>query len=230
MRSFFQICLSLMLFSSAAHAETVMTGEQLSQHIAKAGDLLNQQNFAGVISTVEPVIASFEAAYPASEKLVYCGDDPAQTFMLLIMAASQKKDGIVVDQFYCDAYFMKGFALIDLNRISDAGPFLQKASDLAPLNAHFMNEYAEWYKTNRNWQKSYELFEKAKGIAEYSGESFRKEVEARSLRGMGFNMIEMGKLDDAEKMFKQSLKLLPGHKGSLSELQYIKEQRAKPGK
>ncbi len=230
MRLFFQICFSLMLFSSAVHAQTAMTGEQLSKHITKAGDFLNQQNFAGVISTVEPVIASFEAAYPASEKLVYCGEGPAQTLILLGMAVSEKKNGVVVDQFYCDAYFMKGFALIDLNKLSDAGAYLQKASDLAPLNAHFMNEYAEWHKTNRHWQQSYDLFEKAKGIAEFSEESFRKEVEARSLRGMGFNLIEMGKLDEAEKLFEQSLKVLPNNSSALSELQYIKEQRAKSGK
>lgn len=240
MRSFFQICLGLALLSSAlhtnssdaqtAHAKPAIKSEQLSKQITKAGDFFKQRNFAAAISAVEPVIASFEAAYPASKRLAYCGDGPSQALMLSLMAAKEKKDSVVVDQLYCDAYFMKGFALIDLGKRGDAGPFLKKASDLSPLNAHFMNEYAEWHKTNRNWQQSYDIFEKAKGVAEFSGDNFRKEVEARSLRGMGFNLIEMGKLKEAEKMFKQSLKILPKNSVATAELQYIKEQMAKSSK
>jgi hypothetical protein len=47
---------------------------------------------------------------------------------------------------------------------------------------------------------------------------------------MGFNLIEMGKLKEAEKQFKESLKALPKNSTAIAELQYIKEQMAKTGK
>ncbi len=231
MRQFLgKFCLALILISPAAQAQKAQAEETLSQQILIADKALENKEYTKVIDTVDPIIASFERTYPPSDKVVSCADDQIQTMILLLSATHDKKGGVVVDPAYCMAYFMKGFALIDLNRMPEAGPFLQKASDFSPLNAHYMNEYAEWHKSNRNWQRSFDLFEKAKGKAEFTGDNLRKEVEARSMRGMGFNLIELGKLDAAEKLFNASLKLVPGNPSALNELQYIKEQRDKLGK
>ncbi len=131
---------------------------------------------------------------------------------------------------YCDALFIKGFSLIDLNRASEAEPFLRRATELSPLNAHYLNEYAEWFKSVRQWQKSYDLFAQAADLAPVQPAEERDKRHARSLRGMGYAMIEMGKLDDAEMLMNQSLKLEPDSAGANQELAYIAEQRAKAGK
>lgn len=47
-----------------------------------------------------------------------------------------------------------------------------------------------------------------------------------ALRGLGFTQIELGELDEAEKLFKESLVLDPGNKVAENELLYIEQIRA----
>ena len=210
-----------------AQAPAGLSLEMRATETEQAAIAIGKGQAVEAIKLTEPVIAAFESEHPASDKMVFCAEGPVQTLLLLSRAIAAKKDGITVDGTWCSALFIKGFALIDVNRANDALPFLQKASEMAPLNAHYMNEYAEWYKSNRRWQESYDIFAKAREVVHYMPKDEQNEMEARSLRGMGFAMIELGKLDEAEKLFTQSLKLLPKHAGALSELQYIADQRRK---
>ena len=47
-----------------------------------------------------------------------------------------------------------------------------------------------------------------------------------ALRGLGFTLIELNELDEAEKQFKESLTLEPGNATALNELKYIEQVRA----
>jgi tetratricopeptide (TPR) repeat protein len=193
----------------------------------KAAIAISEGKPADAIKLVDPVIAAYDAEYSSSEKMVFCAANPTQSLLALGLAIDDKKDGVVLDETWCKALFIKGFSLIDVNQSNDALAFLKKASEMAPFNAHYMNEYAEWYKSNRRWQESYDIFSNAREIASYMSKDVRKKTEARSLRGMGFAMIELGKLDEAEQLFQDSLKLIPKHSGALNELEYIKNQRKK---
>ena len=51
-------------------------------------------------------------------------------------------------------------------------------------------------------------------------------VKARFLRGEGFQLTERGRYDEAEKAYRESLKLEPNHGGALHELAYIAQVRA----
>ena len=51
-------------------------------------------------------------------------------------------------------------------------------------------------------------------------------VKARFLRGEGFQLVELGRYDEAEKAYRGSLKLEPNHGGALNELAYIAHVRA----
>jgi tetratricopeptide (TPR) repeat protein len=195
--------------------------------VEAAAQFLQSGNQKSAIESAEQAISSFEAEYPAGGKRVNCAEGPTQTLMVLSVAAGFKQDAIALDMTWCDALFIKGFALIDLGRNDEAFTFRKRASDMAPLSAHYKNEFAEWYKTNRQWQQSYDQFAAARDLSEFATDDYKKEFEARSLRGMGFALIELGKLDEAEKMFKLSLKLQPDHAGAKNELDYIEEQRAK---
>ena len=53
-------------------------------------------------------------------------------------------------------------------------------------------------------------------------------MEARALRGIGFNLIELGDLDLAEQIFRESLNY-EEHKNALVELEYIKQLRESVG-
>lgn len=49
---------------------------------------------------------------------------------------------------------------------------------------------------------------------------------APALRGIGFSLIELKRLDEAEDAFQKSLKVEPGNKIALHELEYIRDVRA----
>ena len=220
--------LAALLWNGSALAAEPLTEEQRTETTSKGIELLAQGKPAEAVTMVDPVLESFDAQYPIGEKQIFCAKSVEQTLAVLIIGAAAKKESIALATTWCDALFTKGFALVDLQRLDEAGPYLQKAAEMAPLNAHYINEYAEWHKAKGHWQTAYELFDKARGVVFYAPEPFKKPHEARSLRGMGFALIELGKLDEAEKMFKKSLKLMPGHPGALPELQYIKDLKKRP--
>ena len=91
----------------------------------------------------------------------------------------------------------------------------------ADSNAHFANEYAELFKSRRQWQQSYDLFAHAYDIADKNPKGPDAKVAARALRGMGFNKIELGQFDEAQKLFQQSLSFDPNNEVAINELKYI---------
>jgi len=133
---------------------------------------------------------------------------------------------VIVDKAVCDAHFGKGYALIDLGRGDLAEAELHMATTMAPGDAHYANEYAELFKSRREWQKSYDLFARAWNVVDKDMKGPDASLAARALRGMGYNMIELGKLDEAEKLFRQSLDYEPRSDAAKGELSYLARKRA----
>lgn len=183
---------------------------------------------ARAVTEADLVIAEFEARFNKADTLYLCGETQAETILNMTLATTTGKSAVAVPGEWCSAHFVKGFALIDLGQPDRAEPELRQATEMAPYNAHYLNEYAELIKSRRQWQQSYDLFSHAAEIADVYPAGGRKEVKARALRGMGFAKIELGDLDGAERLFKQSLVLQPNYPAALSELRYIAAQRAKP--
>jgi tetratricopeptide (TPR) repeat protein len=200
-----------------------------AETISQAAEALGKDP-AKAVELVDPVIARSGAMTPDKDTAYSCSDNMADALSSLIGAATPPRKAVVYNSGVCSALFIKGFSLIDLKRGGEAGPFLRRATELAPANSHYLNEYAEWFKTARQWQKSHDLFARAADLAPQQPADVRDLRHARSLRGMGFNLIELGNLDEAEKLMRQSLKLDPESRVARIELQYIAEQRAKAAK
>jgi len=216
-----------------ARAET-MSVETARSAIDQAATAIKGGKPQDAIAAVEPVIVALEEQQ--KEQIVHCAEDASQSLMLLVMQAAgteqlpktEQRNSIVIDSAFCTALFFKGFALIDLQRWDDAEPFLRRAHEAAPLNAQYLNEYAEWHNSMKQRQKAHDLFEQAFDLGELDTNKETKAFnQARSLRGMAFTEIEMGQLDKAEKNLRKSLKLIPNHQGAKSELEYIAELRRK---
>ncbi|HUD30680.1 MAG TPA: tetratricopeptide repeat protein [Novosphingobium sp.] len=131
-----------------------------------------------------------------------------------------------IDPAVCDAHFGKGFALIDLGRGDLAEAELAKATQMAPTNAHFANEYAELFKSRRDWQASYDGFARAWSIVDKATAGPDASVAARALRGMGFNKAAMGQYEEAKALYTQSLQYDPKSEIALAELGNIARRQA----
>lgn len=226
MRRFFLPILSLILFSTPAAALTETESPEEFQN-REAIAMIQTGDNDGALVKIDTVIASFEHPGNDSKKAYFCADGLKQTLMVLATAAANNQAAEIADGSWCNAYFLKGFVLINLKRSAEAGEALQRAATMAPLNMHYLNELAEWYKSTGQWQQAIDTFKLAISKAEFAPQEQLSAMHARSLRGVGFGLIEIGKLDESENAFRESLKLVPDHPAALAELKYIEELRAK---
>ena len=217
--------------SRPADGVMVEPDTQFDAQLLEGLQLLNAGKPAAAIKIFDPIIASYDAKYGAA--IAYrCATAASAKDTLadaVMSAATAKSRNIVLgSEEWCTALFGKGFALIDLGKPEEAGPYLARAVEMDPLNAHFINEYAEWFKPQRKWQQSYDLFLRAWRTVDHDKKGLNRRVAARSLRGMAFNLIELGDLKEAERLYRQSLEYEPEAAAKVQgELDYIADARAK---
>lgn len=180
------------------------------------------------LTTIEPALAAYERQHAGERRQVFCGYSPVETVAEMAAAAAAKREAVALSSGWCDALFIKGYALADLRRFAEARPVLERAVAMAPFHAHFINELAYVYQQQRDWQLSYDTYVRARDATAYSDRKRVTPEKGRALRGMGFALIELGKWDEAEALFNESLVLEPGNANALNELRYIAQQRRRP--
>lgn len=209
--------------------------------LEEAYSALQQDNFELTINKTDLVINRFESGKNVKSAYV-CTSGGADTLTALLgVAASNAKNTnstddkndktIAISSIICDAYFLKGFAQVDLKQRDKALVNFEMAVSLDPDNQHYLNEIAEWYKTGGQWQKSLEIFTAASEVTDLSIEfmedkkqskQIMNEMRCRSYRGIAFNQVEMRQWDAARKALNSCLKLMPDEPHSKAELEYIK--------
>lgn len=174
------------------------------------------------VALLDVVIADFEKSNPQQPNVMqFSARTITQSIMYAAIPGTQKKNGVVYDGNWALAYYLKGYALIDLKQADEALIYINKALALSPMDSQYLGERGEWYKSQKQWDKAYADFESARTYAPFSEDDFKVRNEGRALRGMGFVLIEQGKLKEAKKMFKDALKLDPNDEDAKGELQYI---------
>jgi tetratricopeptide (TPR) repeat protein len=200
--------------------------------LGEGADPVHAQKPADAIERFDRVIAYFEKRYRDSKIKIYCAHSLAETMLYILGAVGGTQSASALDPTWSDAVFLKGFALVDLGRRAEAKMFFARALELSPSNSQYLGEMAETEKADRNWQKAYDLFSRAAAAAEFSSDGPQDDPvkvrwRTRGWRGMAFALIEMGRLDEAEKIFKDCLKADPNDQKAIQELQYIAQEKAR---
>ena len=134
-----------------------------------------------------------------------------------------KKKIIWLDSSYGQAYHLKAFICVNQNNLKKAKQLLMIEKELAPMEAGVLNELG--FISNREgkttdalnyYKEALRLSKQFKSQTQWTG---------AALRGMGFTLIDLGKLEIAEECFNKSLKIEPNNKIALTELKYIKGLR-----
>jgi len=192
----------------------------------QARDFIAHGQPANALPLVDQVIADNEKRYRSNSRTVYYSARTMEEgFVYSTLAGMTGRNGVVLNGDWMNAYFLKGFALVDLNRSDEAIRWFNKAADLAPMNSQVLAEQAEWYKAKRDWKKAYAGFESARSAAGFAGDDAKAREEGRAIRGMAFVRVEQGKLDDAERLLGDALKLDPADKRAREELDLIASMR-----
>lgn len=173
-----------------------------------------------------PTIEAFNSYY--GSKQVYCARVRAEALFYLLKSAEKKEEAEVLPQLWADAFYFKGCASVELGKIEDAKTFIKKALELSPSNSMYLSELGHIYQVERKLVEAMELFKKAEESANaYSPENVKNTELTRAMRGVGYSLIELGRLDEAEEKYKKCLKINKDDKKALGELGYIKSLKNK---
>ena len=231
MRYFFALlaCALAMPLTALPAAATNVTIAPESSHDTELADALGKMQHgdpAGAEAIFTKVIKTYEAQSKPGQTY-RCAEDLEDSIKVsgLLMMTAKGSDVTVLGPGWCMALWGEGFSLIDLGRSDEALPFLARAAEMAPTRAHYINEYAEWYKSNHQWQKAHDLFAQAWSVVDHDKKGPDRKVAARALRGIAYTTVELGDLDAAEKLFRQSQQYEPESEAAKSELEYIRQQR-----
>jgi tetratricopeptide (TPR) repeat protein len=184
------------------------------------------------LALVDEVIASYEDRYRRGKGHVFSSRSPAeaQAYLRMIGTApgTSTEQAGVYNSTWGDAYYLKGYMLVEQRRFEEARKALEAAVALAPRNAAYRTELGQLLLKGRAWDAAEKHFKQAEVDArELSPASVRKREITGALRGEAFVLVEKKDLDGAEKLYNECLKLDPDDRVAQAELAYIAKQRAK---
>lgn len=179
----------------------------------------------------DPVIAQCDKQFSDGNTIYYIARSPEESLYYLVIAAAEKKDATVIEIPCADAHFLKAYASVDLGRIDDAKTQLLRAIDYSPVNSAYHSELAHIYTIEKRWEDALAGFTQARKYAEtFSPEEAKQFELSRAMRGIGYTLIELERLDEAEDMFNECLKIDPNDDKARNELRYIEQVRANHGR
>lgn len=218
----------LPILAAALLAATPAADDPQAAAVRTATEQMSTGRPAEALATIEPALAAYERQYAGERRQIFCAGTPTETIAAMAQAAAAKRDAVALAGGWCDALFIKGFSLIDLKRLPEATVVFERLVAMAPFHAQYLSELAYIYQQQRDWQKSYDTYGRARDVADFAGEERKAAERGRALRGMGFALIEQGKWDEAEAIYDECLRLDLNDAKAKNELRYIQQQRRRP--
>lgn len=137
-------------------------------------------------------------------------------------ALRNKKVEIVVGNSYSRAYYLIAYAYLELHDIQQADANLERGLQIEPDSIILLAEKGTLNQVAGKPEIAVTYFQKAiasKGCA--------LDVETgKAYRGLGVSLIDLERLDEAEKALYTSLQYSPNNPGALNELHYIDRLRS----
>ena len=143
-------------------------------------------------------------------------------FLNYCFAHEASKDIVAVTPSYSKGYYLLGSLAVEQKDYDKALDYLDRALELEPDHPLILSEKALVLAGQGKLTEAAELYLKAHNARPWA-DKFHK---ARALRGAGVCLIDLGKLDQAERLLEISLRLEIGNKLALKELDHIQYLRA----
>ncbi|HXC55079.1 MAG TPA: tetratricopeptide repeat protein [Rhizomicrobium sp.] len=251
MRSVLAFAVGLVLLPAAAAADAAATPVAAVRPWQSAGAVL-AATIADVnasdIRAVERHLADLEQALagakdavlatrPATGDLTVLTDGTADVLMSLTAASlAAKKSGsaqnaVAVNDPYPLIALYLGSYYDEIGKPDDAARVLDAGLAIYGMDGYIspLGEHKSWLMLERSAaSNSLKRFDDTlaitdKGIA-MTGQPVQ--IQAHFYRNRGFALTELGRLDEAEQAYRDSLKLVPDNATALDELKYIAQLRA----
>lgn len=235
--------LTLGLLAAPTFAEdTTPPWQQAAALLQTVESDLQNGGLAALKSHVEEMKAALTKAkvgvLPAGDGTCFVlTDNPAETITALAMAPKVAKEaGFACTEttavnnpyprlsFYLGSYYNEIGYTQDAISVLDQGLTLYSIPGLisGQTAAMIYNEKIYSAMNLKLWDEILVLCDAALKLEDVPAED-----RARTWRNRGYALVELDRLDEAEDAYHEALKVLPGDRKSIGELQYIKQQREK---
>ncbi|MEO5938760.1 MAG: tetratricopeptide repeat protein [Sphingomonas sp.] len=185
---------------------------------------IRAKNPGKAVELMRPVLADFERQYAGEKREIYCALTPEQKSRYLADAAKANRSAVTIEAGWCRAQYVAGYALIDLQRLPEAQTAFERLVRYAPQNSRYLNELGYIFMKQKKWQQSLDAYRRAEVAADLSPDRVREE-RCLALKGVGYDLVELGDLNAAEAAYRKCLNIDPNDEDSPRELKYIEEQR-----
>jgi len=207
--------------------------EQRVQLLVEASRLIAAGHAEGALAGfIDKVIAEFEAKYAADPRKIYSARTRTESLLYLLEAANDqldRREALVLSQTWVTAYYLRGYALVELKRLPEAQQALERAAALAPRNAQVLGELGQLALRQRNWTKAQGLFERAEAAAQqFAPEATKVRELGLALRGQGYVAVEEKRYDDARKFYLRCLEINPKDAFAQAQLRFVESAKATP--
>lgn len=220
-----------------APAATETTAATRSTPESPADKLLHQayeelaaRNTGKAVTYIDQAVEACRPIYENKATTFYSSRSQRETLYYLTQPAVGAQATQVVPQTCADALFLKGYTGIDLGQVDVAEDSFKRAIAMSPMNARYLAELGHIYHVRGDWKQALETFGAAeKAAGDFSPADVRIEELSRAKRGVGFSLIELGRLAEAEAKFRECLQLDSNDEKARHEIAYIEQLRSAAG-
>jgi tetratricopeptide (TPR) repeat protein len=195
--------------------------------LAAGVQLMQSGKAADALGYFERVAADYDDKFSDPNMRYYSARTvPELLFYAVDGASTGKTKTVVIAANWSYAHYLKGYAMIELRRMSDAKPSLARAIALSPQNSQFLSELGHIYEFEKSWSQALDLYQQAETAAEFSPPGSKNGELARAWRGQGYVLVELKRWDEAEQRYRKCVELNQGDVRAQKELLFIQQQKA----
>lgn len=221
-----KILIPLILLISGCASQQVNDVELSAKHkaLSSAHLMLSKGNAVGALNKhLKWLVNECEHELNNSNEILYVARSQIESFYLLLLATAENNNAKVIATPCAEGFYYMGYASLELGRIDDAEKYVKKAIKMSPLNALYSSELGHIYQVKKDWPLALTTFKKSEELAnDFSPDSLKLIELSRAKRGVGFTLIELGRLNEAKNKFNECLDINPEDKIAKAELAYIK--------
>ncbi len=199
-------------------------GEEFRADVTRAISTAQRGDDRAAWDALSSVLAFCDQQKGSDGKPVFSVTNDAEAKEYLAEAGSHARPRFV-DHACPQAYKTAAFLAVRAKESNAAFGYLDRAQELAPHWAEPLAERAYLIGSLGDRAASLEMYQRSLGLVEkYPSSTYLKPLV---LRGIGFALIELDRLDEAQVAFEASLAVEPGNELAKNELIYIEQVRAR---
>lgn len=226
------------LMAAAPPPPVTLTPEQISKMLEEGANVLKQGNPELAIKNYfEPVNQFFmrQTAKAGANDEIYSSHGATETTAYTSKIAKQNETAktptqlVTVDGAWTDALVLKARAQAALNHTDQAISTLDQATIISPAYPSPWLELGSVYQVKKDWEKSQSAYHNAERFAgAVEDKAMQLQMLTAALRGQAVAVTEIGRLDEAEALYKRSLKYDPNDSAATAGIAHIVELRGGP--